>query len=345
MVMVRRLRARTVCTACALLLLPLRACEGMHNERPTATGAWVVPKGFRNYHLDVQLTSAIATLLGRGARHNLTLLDLGAGKGLYVRALRAVGILNVTGYEGVAGIEAMTSHAIRQREFTAPFDPCLRFDVVICLEVAEHIPKELERTFLQNVNCSAGDGLIMSWAPPGQGGTGHVNLRTQGDFLARLDALGFIPDHTASRFLSEQAALRWFRKNIIAFRRRDRPSPFRVTTPTLALKPRASSPEGESKVAALGESGALRALDRMRGGFAKLEARLDELSLANTDALLREALTDYRKGLQALADVANPAKYSPERSAVESAALPMVSRTDGHESARGEALAASGARI
>ena len=38
----------------------------------------------------------------------------------------------------------------------------MRFDVVVCLEVAEHIPRALEPVFLRNINCSAGSGLILS---------------------------------------------------------------------------------------------------------------------------------------------------------------------------------------
>ena len=70
-----------------------------------------MPKGFRAYHLDSPLASSIATLLGRGRRSNLTVVDLGAGKGLYVRFLGTVGLRNVTGYEGVHNIEDMTAES------------------------------------------------------------------------------------------------------------------------------------------------------------------------------------------------------------------------------------------
>ena len=35
-----------------------------HNERPTATGAWWVPTGFRAYHLDAPIATGLANLLG-----------------------------------------------------------------------------------------------------------------------------------------------------------------------------------------------------------------------------------------------------------------------------------------
>ena len=112
--------------------------------------------------------------LGRGTR-NVTLLDMGAGKGLYVRMLQTLGLPNVTGYEGVHNIKDLTSGRVQQREFTVAFEPCVGYDVVMCLEVAEHIPRKLEPIFLSNLNCSARHGIIISWAKMHQVGTGHVN--------------------------------------------------------------------------------------------------------------------------------------------------------------------------
>ena len=278
------------------LLLSVVMVAGRHNERPTATGAWKVPQGFRAYHLDHQLASAIASLLGRG-RKDTTLLDMGAGKGLYVRFLRTTGMRNVTGYEGVSNIEEMTSGSIHQREFTQPFEPCVSYDVTMCLEVAEHIPRVHEPVFLRNLNCSARDGLILSWAPPGQLGTGHVNLRSRAPVLELLKEYGFVVDHAATHFLGEQATFHWFKKNMLALYRRDRPSPFEAANYTLTL----SSPSAKG----LDSETVLASLDHMRAAYAKIEARLDELHLAKSDVLLSQALSEYRKALLRLSRVAN----------------------------------------
>jgi SAM-dependent methyltransferase len=292
-------------TTAATLLLGCMPCMCRHNERPTKSGAWWVPDGFRAYHLDAQLASGIATLLGRGQR-NLTVLDLGAGKGLYVRYLNTVGLRHVTGFEGVRKIENMTSGRIQQREFTVPFEPCVRFDIVYCLEVAEHIPVALEPVFLRNLNCSARDGLIISWAPPGQFGSGHVNLRSRKDVLVRLGALGFVVDHTATRFLTTQATLDWFKANTLALYRRGSASPFSVT-PQLMLEARVPPPATDAASTARplvpSEREIVRSIDHLRAGYAKLEARLDELHLRGRDFLLRQAQEEQLKGLKALKDV------------------------------------------
>jgi len=193
---------------------------------------------------------------------------------------------------------------IQQREFTKPFGPCVRFDVFVCLGVAEHIPRDHEETFLRNVNCSAGDGLILSWAPPGQSGTGHVNLRSRADVIARLGALGFAVDAAASRFLGDQATLHWFKRNMLALRRRGQPSPFALDAPAVVEARGSVTTSDQSTAEEPTASSIVAALNKMRAGYAKLEARLDELHLRSTDVLLRSAMDEQLKGLHMLARVA-----------------------------------------
>jgi hypothetical protein len=51
-----------------------------------------------------------------------------------------------------------------------------RFDLCICFEVAEHIEKEYSDQFVDNL-VSLSDKILISAAPPGQGGHYHVNCQ------------------------------------------------------------------------------------------------------------------------------------------------------------------------
>jgi len=91
---------------------------------------------------------------------------------------------------------------------------------VVCLEVAEHIPREHERRFLANLLRHARRGLVLSWSN-NEGGNGHVNLRSNEWVVAAMGRHGF--DHD----LEAQAALRkgisdihWYRETLMVFRRR-----------------------------------------------------------------------------------------------------------------------------
>ncbi len=52
-----------------------------------------------------------------------------------------------------------------------------RFDLALCLEVAEHIPTAASEVLVDNLT-DASEVILFSAAPPGQGGTGHVNEQT-----------------------------------------------------------------------------------------------------------------------------------------------------------------------
>ena len=51
-----------------------------------------------------------------------------------------------------------------------------RWDLVTCLEVAEHIEPEFAGVFVKNL-VGLGDQILLSAAPPGQDGHGHVNCQ------------------------------------------------------------------------------------------------------------------------------------------------------------------------
>ena len=189
---------------------------------------------------------------------------------------------------------------MQQREFTVAFEPCVGYDVVMCLEVAEHIPRKLEPIFLSNLNCSARHGIIISWAKMHQVGTGHVNLRSRADVLKLMDELGFVPDNEASKRASEHATLPWFKTNILALHRRGEPSPFTISPGSLiALEPRTVRVEAApvlccesctSVPAALDNSdAAANAIDQLRSGYAHLQARLDGLLLGNAAVRQQQA--------------------------------------------------------
>ena len=120
----------------------------------TSTGAWVLPGHFK-YHFDASLAAAIVHLAGG----NSTLVDLGAGRGAYVRHFRNHGIA-AEGFDGVRNIVELSRGHVSYRDLAVPFTNCTRYDWVTSLEVAEHIPQRFEHIYLQNLNCSCLKGLI-----------------------------------------------------------------------------------------------------------------------------------------------------------------------------------------
>jgi 2-polyprenyl-3-methyl-5-hydroxy-6-metoxy-1,4-benzoquinol methylase len=115
-----------------------------------------------------------------------TALDLGCGPGTYVNALRGHGI-------DAAGID--TDERVKGKPYLTQqsmFDLTEIADVVLCLEVAEHLPEADADAVAVTVACAIADGgtLIWSAAKPGQGGVGHINCQDKAYWQQRLEAQG-----------------------------------------------------------------------------------------------------------------------------------------------------------
>jgi hypothetical protein len=92
-------------------------------------------------------------------------------------------------------------------------------DLVLCLEVAEHLPEPVAEKLVQFL-CSLGDKVLFSAAIPFQGGTGHINeqwqsywgklFREQGFGMAYYD---FFQDNIRN---NENIAV-WYRQNIVLY--------------------------------------------------------------------------------------------------------------------------------
>jgi Methyltransferase domain len=131
--------------------------------------------------------------LARELEHFLygkSVCDFGCGMGHYVHWLRKCGV-ECDGYDGNPNTYELTLGACHTLNLAKPVDLTKRYDVVTCLEVAEHIPKQYETVFLDNLARHAKEMILLSWAVPGQLGDGHVNCRMNSYVIYRLWQRGF----------------------------------------------------------------------------------------------------------------------------------------------------------
>jgi glycosyltransferase involved in cell wall biosynthesis len=149
----------------------------------------------------------------------VTALDIGCGPGIYVNALRDHGI-------DAAGID--TDERVKGKPYLTQqsmFDLTEIADVVLCLEVAEHLPEADADAVAESVACAVADGgtLIWSAAKPGQGGVGHINCQDKAYWLQRLSNYGLQRDEFLETQLLNYAKsgyyMGWFLQNLIVFRK------------------------------------------------------------------------------------------------------------------------------
>jgi SAM-dependent methyltransferase len=65
------------------------------------------------------------------------------------------------------------------------------WDLVCCIEVAEHLPPDRSRDLVLKLTKLARKHIFFTAAPPGQSGHGHVNCRPMEDWLAWFKQQGW----------------------------------------------------------------------------------------------------------------------------------------------------------
>lgn len=158
--------------------------------------------------------------------HIKSVVDIGCGTGDYLAEFQRRG-LKVLGCEyGERPRRWAAARGVR----TLPFDlskesqtlPDAPYDLVMSLEVAEHVPVPLADEMVRFVT-SHGSLVVFTAAPPGQGGQGHVNEQPKSYWIAKFQSLGFIHDQAAADQLAAQlraaGSADFLYNNMMVFRR------------------------------------------------------------------------------------------------------------------------------
>jgi len=146
------------------------------------------------------------------------LVDFGCGMGDYAKGLCNAGF-SCDAYDGNPNTNELTGGIGHTLDLSEPQDMGIMYDMVLSLEVGEHIPVEYESIFIQNLVNHADKMLVLSWAVPGQDGFGHVNCRDNDYIIGKLKDYGFWYDSRWSNMLRRGSLLPWFRQTIMVFHR------------------------------------------------------------------------------------------------------------------------------
>ena len=162
----------------------------------------------KEWKLDPDLWRALLAVLPDTRQR---IVDLGAGAGTYVTALAEQGHF-CAGVDGIENIEQISGGAVRHYDLTKRLTWNPRAEWALCIEVGEHIPAQFESTFLENLADASTDGLIVSWAYPGQRGRDHINCREESWVRREMGLRGWSVDEARTALAKETAGGGWKKK-------------------------------------------------------------------------------------------------------------------------------------
>jgi len=158
-----------------------------------------------------------------------TFVDFGAGDGWWSHTFKSAGAthcyaveLDEIAKEHTPDDVYFIQHDLRTRW---PSQDYGQTSIVMCLEVAEHLPTQVANNFLlPTLTSSMADILIFSAAQPGQPGTGHINLQQQVYWIESIEKYPYVQldsrrtgevRRAFEKFLPE--GLRFLTRNLLIF--------------------------------------------------------------------------------------------------------------------------------
>ncbi len=152
------------------------------------------------------------------------MLDVGCGAGAWLKAFADEGCdvfgIDSDGIRTEKLLIARESLAICDLEQPLRLDR--RYDLVTCLEVAEHLSPGRASSLVADL-CRLGDVVVFSAAVPGQGGTHHVNEQWPSYWIDLFGQNGFEPlDCMRHQIWTNVAVEWWYAQNVFVFVRSTR---------------------------------------------------------------------------------------------------------------------------
>lgn len=149
-----------------------------------------------------------------------SVLDVGCGVGTWLSVFADHGLVDLVGLDGPHVDRSMLRIApdrFCQMDLIEPVRLERRFDLVISVEVAEHLPATAADTFVESLR-RHGSIVAFSAAVPLQGGTHHLNEQWQSYWVERFARAGYrCFDVLRPQLWNDPAVNFWYAQNLMLF--------------------------------------------------------------------------------------------------------------------------------
>ncbi|WP_028402619.1 class I SAM-dependent methyltransferase [Ectobacillus panaciterrae] len=153
-----------------------------------------------------------------------SVIDIGCGIGSWLSVFQKYGIEDIKGIDGPyinKNLLRIPEDKFMKMDLTNPVTADRSYDLVLCLEVAECLPYEGSKRFIDYL-VQLGPVILFSAAIPYQGGIGHINEQWA-EFWARYFLIyGYEPvDYIREKVWNNPRVDWWYAQNMILYVRED----------------------------------------------------------------------------------------------------------------------------
>ncbi len=156
-----------------------------------------------------------------------SVVDIGCGAGLYLKEFQRLGISDIL---GIDGSPAAASEFLLEKDKLIIFDLAQKYkfkkkyDLSVCLEVAEHLPESDADTLVETI-ISAADDIIFTAAVPGQGprSIGHINEQPHSYWVEKFKQRNYkylkAQTEEMRKEMSAKGVVWWLVNNLMVFKK------------------------------------------------------------------------------------------------------------------------------
>lgn len=149
-----------------------------------------------------------------------SVIDVGCGRGAWLSVAMELGIADVRGWDGDY-VQRDNLLIPRDRfevaDLSRPLKITGTYDLALCLEVAEHLPKRISRALVESLT-SVAPVVLFSAAIPGQGGNHHINEQFPEFWWRLFDERGYVAlDVVRPRIAWDARAEPWYAQNMLLY--------------------------------------------------------------------------------------------------------------------------------
>jgi len=157
----------------------------------------------------------------------MTLIDVGCGTGVLLMELKKQDV-QVMGLEySTSALKYCQARGLNVVKFDLESDETVTtgmVDVCVSTEVAEHLPSTSAEKYVDLLT-QISSTVVMTAAPPGQGGTDHVNEQPNEYWVEKFHHRKFYFDHALTlKFRQEwkkENVVSWYYENVMVFKKID----------------------------------------------------------------------------------------------------------------------------